>query len=68
MCIRDRPKEAAVRKVDEVLELVDLIQEKNHKVRTFSGGMLRRLGIAQAVPVSYTHLSLYERTVFMDRI
>ena len=32
-----------------LLRLVNLEDEANHKVRTFSGGMKRRLGIAQAL-------------------
>ena len=43
------PVETAREKVDELLALVGLAGEKNKKIKTFSGGMLRRLGIAQAL-------------------
>ncbi len=43
------PKEAAGEKVQEMLRLVGLEGEQKAKIRTFSGGMLRRLGIAQAL-------------------
>ena len=36
-------------KIDEVLEFVNLLSEKNMKVSKLSGGMTRRLGIAQAL-------------------
>lgn len=39
----------AKRRTNELLELVNLDTELNHKIRTFSGGMKRRLGIAQAL-------------------
>lgn len=43
------PREAASEKVQEMLRLVGLEGEQKAKIRTFSGGMLRRLGIAQAL-------------------
>lgn len=60
------PKETASRKVEEVLELVDLTQEKNHRIKTFSGGMVRRLGIAQAVLNDPEILILDEPTAGLD--
>lgn len=39
------PKEIAGEKVQEVLELVGLKKEQKQKIRTFSGGMIRRLGM-----------------------
>ena len=38
----------ARRKTNELLSLVNLEDAANQKIRTFSGGMKRRLGIAQA--------------------
>lgn len=43
------PKELAPEKVEELLKLVDLEQEQNCRLKTFSEGMLRRLGMAQAM-------------------
>ena len=43
------PKSEALNKVEELLQLVDLEQVKDKKIKTFSGGMVRRLGIAQAL-------------------
>ena len=39
----------AKRRSEELLELVNLKSDMNRKIRTFSGGMKRRLGIAQAL-------------------
>lgn len=36
-------------KVNELLQIVNLENEKKQKVKTFSGGMKQRLGIAQAM-------------------
>lgn len=36
-------------KIDLVLESVELTEEKNHLIRTFSKGMQQRLGLAQAL-------------------
>ncbi|HCL4445753.1 TPA: ATP-binding cassette domain-containing protein [Clostridium botulinum] len=43
------PKEEREKRVDEVLELVDLKNRENDKVSTYSLGMKQRLGIAQAL-------------------
>lgn len=43
------PVDLARQKTEELLELVGLRGEEKHKIKTFSGGMLRRLGIAQAM-------------------
>ncbi|GAE29605.1 ABC transporter ATP-binding protein [Halalkalibacter hemicellulosilyticus] len=42
-------KQETKEKVTEVLKLVNLEESRKKKVRTFSGGMKRRLGIAQAL-------------------
>jgi ABC-2 type transport system ATP-binding protein len=36
-------------RIDHILKLVDLSENKNRKVKSFSKGMVQRLGIAQAV-------------------
>ena len=35
--------------IDEVLQMVNLIEAKNRQIRTYSKGMLQRLGLAQAL-------------------
>ena len=42
-------EKAARKKSKELLEAVDLSRESKHKIKTFSGGMKQRLGIAQAM-------------------
>ena len=41
--------ECSEQRIQELLELVELQKDKKKKLRTFSGGMLRRVGIAQAL-------------------
>lgn len=53
-------------KAEELLNLVNLSQETNHKIRTFSGGMKRRLGIAQALLNDPKILILDEPTAGLD--
>ena len=43
------PKSIAHRRVDEVLEIVNLEQVADRKLPTYSGGMKQRIGIAQAL-------------------
>lgn len=59
-------KSAAAAKTLELLELVGLSEVKNKKIRTFSGGMKQRLGIAQAMLNDPEILVLDEPTAGLD--
>lgn len=52
--------------LEKILENVNLLQEKNTKVKTLSGGMLRRFGIAQALIGNPNILIIDEPTVGLD--
>ena len=54
------------KKANELLELVGLSDEKRHKIRTFSGGMKQRLGIAQALLNDPEVIILDEPTAGLD--
>lgn len=54
------------RRVDSVLEMVGLSADAERRLRTFSGGMVRRLGIAQALLNEPRLLVLDEPTVGLD--
>lgn len=47
--LKNVPKSELNKKIPEVLEFVNLSHVANKKVKTFSGGMKRRVGIAQAI-------------------
>ena len=59
-------KKTAAKRIDELLELVSLSDVKNKKMRQFSGGMLQRVGIAQAMMNDPKLLILDEPTAGLD--
>ncbi|HLH60154.1 MAG TPA: ABC transporter ATP-binding protein [Ktedonobacteraceae bacterium] len=60
------PRALARVRTDEVLELVNLGQVADRKLRTYSGGMKRRVGIAQALLNSPALLIVDEPTAGLD--
>jgi ABC-2 type transport system ATP-binding protein len=60
------PSEAARRRVDEMLEMVNLEQVADHKLPTYSGGMKQRIGIAQALLNDPELLVVDESTAGLD--
>lgn len=60
------PKEEADRKIDGLMEMVGLMDVKNKKLKTYSGGMIRRVGIAQALLNDPEILILDEPTAGLD--
>jgi ABC-2 type transport system ATP-binding protein len=60
------PKKQLQKKIDEVLEIIGLSDKKNEKVKTFSGGMKRRLNIGVALLHEPTIIFMDEPTVGID--
>lgn len=60
------PEEYARGRIDELLEMVGLGAERKNKLKTFSGGMIRRIGIAQALLNDPEILVLDEPTSGLD--
>ena len=60
------PKNVAKKRVTELLEVVDLSHVANKKVKTFSGGMKQRVGIAQALLNNPKILILDDSTSAVD--
>lgn len=59
-------KSAVEKRIDEVLDLVALQEVKDKKMRKFSGGMIQRVGIAQAILAHPKILILDEPTAGLD--
>lgn len=60
------PANLATRRVDEVLELVNLEREADRRLRGYSGGMKQRVGIAQALLNDPELLIVDEPTAGLD--
>lgn len=58
--------QTAKERIDRLLETVGLADARNKKLKTFSGGMLRRIGIAQALLNEPQILILDEPTAGLD--
>jgi len=62
------PSQERKRRVDEILSFIDLYRQKDLMVRTFSGGMIRKLEIGQAMLHNPAVLFLDEPTSGLDPI
>lgn len=60
------PKEGLRERIGRLLELVGLSEEKDKKMKKFSGGMIQRVGIAQAMLNDPKILILDEPTAGLD--
>lgn len=64
--LRGVDSETASARIDEMITLVNLADVRNRKLKTFSGGMHQRVGIAQALLNDPEFLIVDEPTVGLD--
>ncbi len=64
----DLPHREVKKRVDEIIDLLDLRESANHPVKSYSGGMVRRLEIGQSMLHKPKILFLDEPTVGLDPI
>lgn len=65
-CLKKLPKEKIKERTKELLEMVGLSDVANKKMKKFSGGMIQRVGIAQAMLNDPKILILDEPTAGLD--
>lgn len=65
-CLKKLPKEKTKERIKELLEMVGLSDVANKKMKKFSGGMIQRVGIAQAMLNNPKILILDEPTAGLD--
>lgn len=65
-CLKKLPKEKTKERIKELLEMVGLSDVANKKMKKFSGGMIQRVGIAQAMLNDPKILILDEPTAGLD--
>ena len=64
--LKNMPKQTAKEKIEQLLELVGLSDVADKKMKKFSGGMIQRVGIAQAMLNDPKVLILDEPTAGLD--
>lgn len=64
--LKGMPKEGLKKKINELLDMVGLSKDANTKMKKFSGGMIQRVGIAQAMMNDPKILVLDEPTAGLD--